>query len=58
MRRPTLSGEHVVTFACVIYADSERDYYAKQVILSGEQAYLISAMGASFWADVCFLARA
>ncbi|CAA9539324.1 MAG: hypothetical protein AVDCRST_MAG05-5226 [uncultured Rubrobacteraceae bacterium] len=50
-----LSGEHVVTFACVIYADSEEDY-AQQVIVSGEQVDLISAMGANFWADVYFVA--
>ena len=38
----------------MIYAGSEGDYN-HQVILSGEQVDLISAMGANFWADVYFL---
>ncbi len=49
-----LADEHSVAIACVIYADSERDYN-QEVFLSGEQVGLIGAMGANFWADVYFL---
>ena len=50
-----LSDEHSVTFACVIYADSEGDY-AQQIFLSSEQVDLISVMDDNFWVDVYFLA--
>jgi hypothetical protein len=49
-----LSDENSVTFACVIYADSQGDY-VQEVFLSSEQVDLISAMGANFWAEVYFL---
>ncbi len=49
-----LADEHLVTFACVIYADSENDYN-QELSLSREQVDLVSSMGATFWADVYFL---
>ncbi len=49
-----LAQNNDVSFACVIYADSE-DGYNQEIFLPKALVSLISALNASFWADVYFL---
>lgn len=52
-----LADENDVTFACVIYADSE-DNYNPEVFLSSSAIDFLSTLGASFWVDFYFLSDA
>jgi hypothetical protein len=49
-----LAKENEVTFACVIYADSEY-YYNPEVFLSSSMVDFLSSLGASLWVDTYFL---
>ena len=51
-----LADDNTVTFACVIYADSEEDYNP-EVFVPRSTVEFLSALGANFWVDAYFVAE-